>query len=172
MPKRTPNYVLVFLMLAFAAAVTYWARSRPSQVEVDAHLGGIPAAFGKWAQVGKDVAPGQEVLDAWAVHKGEFLSRTYTDDLGNRLQLMVVYKGKGRRDWHLPELCFRGSGYEIVSETTTTVPYAGRNVKAVKLIGQGESARQIIVYWFAAGPKAESNFSRLQLSMALSRIRP
>lgn len=172
MVKRAQGYLIVSIMFIIAACGTYWARSRPTNIIIDADVNAIPKTVGVWSRFGEDMRPSQEVLDAWAVSRNDFLQRRYVNPLGESLDLLVVYKGEGRRDWHLPEMCFRGSGYELVSETRTTVPFGGREIPAVKLIGQSDKNRQIILYWFVAGNETEVSFSRLQLSMALSRLKP
>ncbi len=173
MAKHSPNYVLVALMLLFSTGLTYWARTRPPVVPIGADLALLPAHIGGWSRAGVDVAPGDDVLEGWGVGANNFVDRNYTNSDGLSMSLMVVYKGLDRRDWHLSEMCFTGSGYNV-TQSRTEVPYAGRSASAVKLLAVDPIAgtREISVYLFAQERRTESDFVKQQMSMALSRLRP
>jgi len=173
MAKRTPNYALILVLFALSTCITYWARTRPVIAAANARLDSIPTAVGEWAREGKDYTPGKDVLDGWLVTPDNFLSRTYVDEYGTQMVLMVVYKGRDRRGWHLSEMCFSGSGYNV-EQSTTTVPYAGRDIDAVKLVAEDQNFgdQQVAVYWLAQGRETESSFWKQQAQMALSRLRP
>ena len=173
MAKRSPNYIAVLLMLVVATGVTYWARTRPPIVPTGADLASLPVHIGEWSRNGKDWAAEKDVLDAWIVDAKDFLTRTYVAPDESSMSLMVVYKGLDRRGWHLSEMCFTGSGYNV-TQSLTQVPYAGRNVSAVKLVAvnPADGAKEIAVYLFAQERRTESSFAKQQMSMALTRLRP
>ncbi|MGC8862915.1 MAG: exosortase C-terminal domain/associated protein EpsI [Armatimonadota bacterium] len=172
MDKRTPDYKAVILMFLAATVVTYWARTRPPIAPTRANLSSLPARLGEWTSAGRNSPPDKQVLEGWFVGPEDFLSRTYIGPEGDAIGLMVVYKGLDRRGWHLSEMCFSGSGYNI-RQSTTRLPYAGRTISAVKLdaVDPLTDAREIVVYFFAQGEHAESSFLKQQISMALSRLR-
>jgi EpsI family protein len=173
MAKRSPNYVLVLLMLGVATGVTYWARTRPPIVPTGADLASLPVHIGEWSRDGNDWVPEKDVLEGWVVDAKDFLTRTYVAPDGSSMSLMVVYKGMDRRGWHPSEACFMGAGYNV-SQSLTDVPYAGKNASAVKLVAVNptEGTRDIAIYLFAQERRTESNFVKQQMSMALSRLRP
>lgn len=173
MAKRSPNYILVLLMLVVATGVTYWARTRPVVAASGSNLASLPAQLGEWAKYGEDSAADKEVLQSWIVESDAFLTRAYVAPDGTALTLMAVYKGFDRRGWHLSEMCFNGSGYNV-TQSATRVPYAGKDVPAVKLVAVNptEGTREIAVYFFAQGSRTEMSFGRQQMSMALTRLRP
>lgn len=173
MAKRTPNYILVVLMLMGSIAVTYWAHARPYIAPLGADLRSLPVRIGDWSRSGDDWTPDEETLNGWIVEPKDFLSRTYVTDDGASVNLMVVYKGFDRRGWHLSEMCFSGSGYNV-AQTRTRVFYGGRDVSAVKLVAENpnDNSEEIAVYLLARGRETESNFARQQVSMALTRLRP
>lgn len=168
MDKRTPKYVVVFLMLVFTAAVTYWVNSRPLKVLFDADLDSIPTRIGKWN--GEDMEITAEVANALDADK--VLNRNYiNDNAEDMMQLLVVYRKYGRRGFaHRPEMCYPAAGWEIVSKSYTTVPYGGHDVQAVKIVAQKDYVKDIIVYWFASGQEMEANFVKQQLKMAMDRL--
>ncbi len=173
MANRTPNYRLILVMLVAAAAVTYWAKVRSPVPLTGADIHSLPTTLGHWHRAGPDAKVSDGVLDGWCVSKGNFLVRTYADPEGNRVELMVVYKGLDRRGWHLSEVCFTGSGSNV-RQSVTHVPYAGRMQPAVKLMAEDPNTgtEVIAVYAFARGDHAEASFVKQQWSMLLSRIRP
>lgn len=173
MAKRSPNYFLVALMLLVSTGITYWAHARPPVVPVAASLASLPVHIGEWSKNGDDWTPDKVTLGGWIVDAKDFLSRTYVAPDGSAVELMVVYKGLDRRGWHLSEMCFSGSGYNV-TQSRTEVPYAGRNVSAVKLVAvnETEGTKEISVYLLAQERHTESNFAKQQLSMALTRLKP
>ena len=173
MAKRSPNYILVVLMLLVSTGITYWARTRPTIIPTGADLASLPTHIGEWSRDGNDWTPGKDVLGGWIVDAKDFLTRTYTNRDGSSISLMVVYKGGDRRGWHVSEACFMGAGYNV-EQSITNVQYAGRNASAVKLIAANptEGTKDISVYLFARGRQTESNFAKQQMAMALMRLKP
>ncbi|MEN6355768.1 MAG: exosortase C-terminal domain/associated protein EpsI [Armatimonadota bacterium] len=173
MAKRTPNYCLVLILLVISTGITYWARSKPPVLPVSADLASVPRHIGVWRADGPDVEPTKDALEGWLVVKKDFLIRDYVDDYGNQINLLMVYKGQDRRGWHMSEMCFSGSGYNV-TQTRILVPYAGHKSPAVKLVAVDTNTRSkvISVYWMAQGRHAESSFAKQQFSMALARMHP
>lgn len=168
MDKRTPKYIIVFLMFAFAAGVTYWVNTRPLKVLFDADLNAVPTRIGAWD--GEDLEITSDV--ASALDADEVLSRSYMRSDDELMQLLVVYRKYGRRGFaHRPEMCYPAAGWELVSKSYTTVPYGGRDIQAVKIVAQKDYSKDIIVYWFASGQDMEANFVKQQLKMAMDRLR-
>jgi EpsI family protein len=169
MASRAPNYKLVFAILALAAAVTYWARLKPVKVLFTADLQAFPTTIGSWTGRGDRV---DKTLRGF-LNADEVLSRTYLSSDGYRsMGVWVVYRKYGRRDFaHRPEMCYPASGWEIVGRGYTTVPYGGKQVRAVKVFAEKDGEKELIVYWFASGARTEANFAKQQLWMALDRLR-
>lgn len=173
MAQRTSKYAIVLVLLLISTAITIWAHTRPPIVVSSANLASLPLDIGKWHRDAPDVVLGKDVLEGWIVTDKNILLREYADTNGNILSLMLVYKGQDRRGWHLSEMCFSGSGYNV-TQSITTVPYAGHNASAVKLVAENteQGIKTISIYWFARGAVTESNFVRQQAAMALARLNP
>jgi EpsI family protein len=173
MAKRSPNYVVILVLLLAATTITYWARLRPPIVIAGAHLNSLPTVLGRWSRQGQDGEVEKDILAGWGVSPDNFLIRTYANPRGDSVELLVVYKGLDRRGWHLSEMCFTGSGFNV-TQGLAHVPYAGHTVSAVELVAVDSqtSARKVAVYLFACGKHTESSFLKQQASMALSRLRP
>lgn len=173
MAKRTPNYFLVLLMLVISIFITYWAQNRPAIALTGANIKSIPTSINGWNRDGADISVDKGVLDGWNVTNDNFLMRDYVGRNGDRVNLMVVYKGRDRRAWHLSEMCFNGSGYNV-DRTYTQVPYAGKEIPAVKLYAEDktDNIKTLGVYFFASGRHAEGSFLKQQLMMATTRLHP
>jgi EpsI family protein len=172
MPKRSPNYILVIVMLVAAMCLTYWARSQPVTKLNPADLSSLPTTIGAWTKNGDDASPDEDTLKGWEIKSQDFLKRTYLGPDRVPMELLVIYKGLGRRGWHMSELCFTGSGYNV-TQSYTNVPYAGRSVRAVKLLAQQNgSSPMIAVYMLVQGKAVESNFMKQQVRMALGKLHP
>jgi len=168
MAERSPNYVLILVITILTAVGAHWARGKPSVVLYQPDLSAISPRLGRWE--GKDISYGAEVMKA--LNADVVLSRAYTNlEYGSQASLLIVYRKYGRRDFiHRPEECYPSSGWTIVQTGTTTVPYAGREVPATKVIAVKDGARDMVVYWFASGTRTESNYMKQQLWMALDRF--
>lgn len=172
MPKRSPNYILVMVMLVAAACATHWARCQPITELNPAELSLLPGTLGAWTKIGDDATADPDTLKGWEISGRDFLKRTYRSQDRAPIELMVIYKGLNRRGWHMSELCFTGSGYNV-TQSSVVVPYAGRNVGAVKLLAEEDGATPLVaVYMLAQGKSVESNFMKQQAGMALGRLHP
>jgi hypothetical protein len=85
MCKRAPNYLALVIMLSVAAAITYWAGTRPAMALVRGDLKSLPASVGEWKQAGPDGVQDRKVLEAWLVTADDFLTRNYTCPDGPQL---------------------------------------------------------------------------------------
>ena len=173
MYKRAPNYLALVIMLSVAAVITHWAGTRPAMALVRADLRSIPATIGRWEQVGPDVKQDRAVLDAWLVTADDFLTRNYASPNGSALELMVVYKGYDRRGWHLSEMCFSGTGFNV-DRSYTDISFAARKAQAVQLVAANKNTGHSVIalYLFAQGGRVEASFAKQQAAMALARLRP
>ena len=103
-----------------------------------------------------------------------FVNRWYADKSGRMIELLVVYRRYGRREFaHRPELCFPAAGFTITEKGKTTLDWAGQDVPAVSMVAQSaEGLRTNLSYFFASGKKTEEDFLRQQLLMAFERVIP
>ena len=173
MAERRPNYIAISLMLLLAMAVTYWAQTRPILVLASSNLAALPASLGKWTADNVSSGFSEGSLEAWGVTGADAIKRVYIDEEGTPLELLVIYKGQNRRGWHVSEMCFEGSGYNV-KQSSTQISYAGVECTAVKLNVQDPNSglTSLSVYFFAEGHDTEFNFAAQQLKMAINRLRP
>lgn len=172
MAKR-PNYAAVVLILLASIAITCWAHTRGAISQADSNLASLPKHLGSWTSDDRPIEFDKQSLEGWNVKTEDSLKRVYIDDYGTPAELMVIYKGHDRRSWHVSEMCFSGSGFNV-KQSTIKIPYAGRDISAVKLFVEEPNTglQSVSVYLFAQGAHTEYNFTVQQLKMVLNRLHP
>jgi EpsI family protein len=169
MDQQTPKYWLVLVAFIVACAATFWIKLKPVEARFSADLASLPMTIGSWQG---ETAPVDAEVEK-SLEADGLISRIYTGEMGDTVQLLVVYRKYGRRGFvHRPEMCFPAAGYEIVSKSLTTVPYHGRKVQATKIIAQKDGGSVVILYWYASGERTEASFVKQQVWMAMDRLKP
>lgn len=173
MAERRPNYIAVILIIVAAIVISYWVQTRPPITLPGINIESLPTEMGQWVSDGPSRAFDKQSLEGWNITAKDALKRVYLDQEGSPVELMIIYKALDRREWHLSEMCFGGSGYNV-KQDITTVTYDGSQSSAVKLLVEDPNTgfKTVSIYLFAQGPNTESSFAKQQLKMALCRIRP
>jgi EpsI family protein len=81
------------------------------------------------------------------------LNRTYINDAGYRIMLSVAYGGDqsdGTRA-HRPEVCYPAQGFQIMSNSTTTLNAGPSTLPARRLVAQQGGRIEPITYWVLVG---------------------
>ena len=173
MPKLMP----LGTMMAVVLAISLFASVRSSVKAPSANVREIAAELGRWK------CPEGDYSDPALEDADSYLVRSYVRDDGARVQLLVVYRRYGRREFaHRPDQCFPAGGYIQLKKDETTLPWAGREDKAVHMLfdgskverGDGEKGVPVttVSYFFVSGNRSESDFMRQQLIMATERLFP
>jgi EpsI family protein len=170
---QAPSFVLPIALTAMGLGIHLFLAMRPPFQAPLADVHQIPLAAGRWVSQGDDSVNAEMMKLQQA---DSYIYRVYQRDDGQRVELMVVYRRYGRREFaHRPEYCYPASGYVPVSSGTDTLPWAGREDKVVKARYDGAAVHLPITtvsYFFASGNRSESNFMKQQLWMALERLMP
>ena len=166
-PSALP--VIVMMLVAFGASVAF-AR-RPEAVSARADVTTIPTQASDW-KLERDVTLDPTVMAQ--IKADSFIDRWYIGPGGQRVELLVVYRRYGRREFaHRPELCFPAAGYTVTRKGRTSLFYGGRDVPAVHLKAHNqESGHTNLSYFFASGTKTEEDFLQQQVWMAFERLIP
>ncbi|MBM3115144.1 exosortase-associated protein EpsI, B-type [Jeongeupia naejangsanensis] len=115
----------------------------------------VPAQFGQWkidASV-VPVAPDPAVQAAVDKIYTDVLSRTYINDRGERMMLLIAY-GKRQNDSlrvHQPEGCYGGQGFVVGPAHLTRVDVAGATLPVRRLVATQGLRVEPITYWMTVG---------------------
>lgn len=169
--RGAPNTVGVIVMMTAALVASVLFGRRPELQAATADVKTIPQQAQGWKSQG-DVELDENTMKQ--ILADSYVSRQYTNPAGQVVQLLVVYRRYGRREFaHRPELCFPAAGYEITKKNNETLPYGGRQVPVKYLTATRPGARdETITYFFASGKKTEEDFLQQQMWMAFERLAP
>ena len=179
-PATAARPVVVILMMAAVLVLSVVLTRKPPADIAVADVTTLPLEAGEWRALGEIPL---DPVTMQQIQADSYVQRRYVDPAGRPVDLLVVYRRYGRREFaHRPELCFPAAGYQIVSKDQRSLPYAGRDVPAVHLVADGSKVTRTdgktgvpdstITYFFASGNRTEHDFLRQQIWMAFERIIP
>lgn len=87
------------------------------------------------------------------------LSRTYYNQAGQRVMLMVAY-GSNQSDSlqvHKPEVCYKGQGFDILKIVATKMLTEYGEIPVRRLLAVQGSRSEPITYWFTVGNSVASS---------------
>jgi len=81
------------------------------------------------------------------------LSRTYINNIGERVMLSIAYGNDQSTDMHVhrPEICYASSGFEISRITKTLVDTRIGRIPVMRLVATKNARNEPITYWIRVG---------------------
>jgi len=128
------------------------AVSRP--IDLD---GILPERFGAW-HVDPQEAPLAPTPDAQAkldLLYGQVASRTYVNDAGERMMLVVAYGGdqSDALKAHRQEVCYSAQGFSVASLGHARLEAAGRSIPVTRFVAVRGARSEPVTYWFTMGDR-------------------
>jgi len=164
------------LGLAFASVAGVAAARQPSK-NVD-YLGKakledvLPEKVGRWTFVSNSglVVPPEDQL-ARALYS-QLLTRTYMDEAGNGIMLLVAQSGSqsGILQIHRPEFCYTAGGYTLTPSVPHPVQLPGRELPALSISPTREARTEQIVYWTRIGSHLPTSWTQQRLAVAMDNL--
>lgn len=165
------------LGLAFASVAGVAAARQPSK-NVD-YLGKakledvLPEKVGRWTFVSNSglVVPPEDQL-ARALYS-QLLTRTYMDEAGNGIMLLVAQSGSqsGILQIHRPEFCYTAGGYTLTPSMPHPVQLPGRELPALSISATREARTEQIVYWTRIGNHLPTSWTQQRLAVAMDNLK-
>ena len=115
----------------------------------------IPGAFGDW-KIDSSAAtfmvnPDEKEM----INKlySQTLSRTYTNNQGERVMLSIAYGRDQKKDLqvHRPEICYRSGGFSVSELTKSFVDTAIGRIPVMRLVAKQGARNEPITYWIRVG---------------------
>lgn len=140
--------------LAVALRPTHKMAEQGPKVDLESM---IPHAFGKWREETQRhaalvVDPQQKELSDRIY--SQVLSRTYLDDQGYRIMLLIAY-GDDQRDalkMHYPEVCYPAQGFRVAANNEAVIDTGKRSLPVRRLETQrGPERHEPVTYWAVIG---------------------
>ena len=117
----------------------------------------IPANFDGWQEDRSvvPVAPSPDVQAALEQIYDQILARTYVNDRGERMMLVVAYGGDQSDSLkaHRQEVCYAAQGFSIRSVKNESLHVAGMNLPLVRLLAVKGRRSEPVTYWFTMGDR-------------------
>ncbi len=100
------------------------------------------------------------------------LMRQYTNENGDKIVLTIVCSEGNRGSFHPPEICYAGSGVDLVEKRVETLALPKKeDLKVNKLIMKSSEGLTTAWYWFLAGDNFVSNYYQQQLRFLVDAMR-
>lgn len=170
MSKRLDNFkvrvVLLLVLLGLTASVSALALY-PKKMERGAlKAASLPLRLGDWS--GQDVPVEEYVKEI--LETDDVVQRNYTSPRWTTVpvQMAVVFSADNRRVAHPPEVCYRGSGWEVNDKRIVHEPGLTPLVRLV--LDQGGGRQDLVFYCYKAGPEITANYYRQQYNIALNQL--
>ena len=151
------SYILGLLMVLSAALTLVITPSvdiagAQSRINLEAM---IPSTFGDWkfdsSAVTLMINPDAKEM----VNKlySQTLSRTYTNNQGERVMLSIAYGMDQKKDLqvHRPEICYLSGGFSVSKLTKTFVDTTIGRIPVLRLIAKQGARIEPITYWIRVG---------------------
>lgn len=159
--------VCALVLSAVLSNYLAWPRSTAPATDI---LAAVPRTLGQWRGFDRTLEP--RVYDVLGTR--DVLSRRYANDLGERVQLLIVLAQQIRRRTHPPEQCLVGEGYTIVSANNrpTSLPGAGgvQQFDVHELILEGWGGYRVVWYFYKSGAHLNTSYWRHQAGVALRKL--
>jgi hypothetical protein len=131
-------------------------------MRISEDFSGIPMSADGWHGTAGQFAGSRTVYDT--LRTCSLLTRTYTHDSGATGELDIVL-GLDLGDFHQPEVCMSGAGWQRVSQNTITVHPKGmpEHEATLDVLRNDMGGDIVLLYWFYMGGKATPTLgSKLQ----------
>lgn len=158
------NFIIAIVILAISAVIGITAYL-PARIDNAAKtkVDNFPKEIGKWK--GTDIKLDESVYQI--LETRNLFVRDYKNAKGDVVTLYLVYSEDNRKVSHPPEVCFMGSGMNILNKSTINV--LGK-VMGIKLFVEKGPAHELIVYWYKVGPEFTATYLGQQTKVVFGRL--
>lgn len=147
-----PRLTITLAVLLAIQAIVWWTNRGFSAGEVTVpsrKLAMLPTRLGQWT--GEDAELDERLVGA--IGARDVLSRYYSDAQGSQIGVHVAVIGDGVDGvGHYPEVCYKGSGWEIAKREPFAVGSSKRNeIQARLLLVERDGVRARVLFWYRMG---------------------
>jgi len=168
---RRHKYFIILLASLFA--LSFFTLEMPFSFSIDEEqdplVSELPYHLGGWQ--GRDLDLDERTYEI--LETRNVVSRTYKNDMGEALHLLIVGSQRDRRVAHPPEVCYTGSHYDIVKTESRTIRGDDINLPVKEFIAESKrdpNQRQSVMYLYKVGDRFTSNYYAQQFRFALDRV--
>jgi EpsI family protein len=167
MSNTQKRYIVAVALLIVTAIVTFGAFSKSTYSE-KLYTADIPLIIGNW--YGREMAIDERTYEL--LETRDTIMREYTNDVGDKVVIAVVYSIENMRVVHAPDICLPGGGSTICEKTTEVVSFGNvPHQNAVfnnYTVGNG-SEEQAVFFLYKGGKKVTPNPLDMQLDFFINK---
>lgn len=157
------NQRVIVICILLALAGSYKQFHSDLLVPLNRPFSSFPLVVGDWKMTSQDSFSDQILA---VLKPTDYLSRTYADRDGTKVQLYIGYHGGGSDsgEIHSPKNCLPGSGWQQISSARGVIDSKKGRVNLVKAVYSQGSREEYFFYWFQVQEKTLSNEYSLKLA--------
>jgi EpsI family protein len=158
--------IVLFLIITGYFTWTFYLKEFHQTDTVNIHH--FPRHIGKWTSQDLIITEDEyKILET----RNAFIRR-YQHPEGGDLYLLLVYSQHNRKVSHPPEICYVGSGAQILEKSIVSLSLGEgfRPINTNRLVLEYGNTRQISYYWFKVGRLFTPSYWRQQVLYALKAI--
>ena len=170
---RQVKFWTVVLILGITTGLTIMLSETPTMVQ-RRDIQAFPRAIGEWS--GEDISLEEKVYEI--LETRNVLCREYSNNPQSSINinkipvyLTIVYSGNNRKVSHPPEVCYSGSGTEIMDKSEITINTLSEDIKATKFIAKSNRKKELVLYWYLAGNEFTTDYIKQQLKIVFKQTR-
>jgi len=157
--------VISFLIVTLLCVIPL---SSPVKESKEGKLKGFPVEIGSWRMV-KELPIDDltyKILETKAI-----LSRVYANPSGETVYLSIVYSDSNTEAFHLPEVCLRGSGLQLIDQGIERILIDTGELRVKKLYGKREAeSDELFLFWYTAKRRTTPNYYLQQLYLGWDKL--
>jgi len=97
-------------------------------------------------------------------------SREYANVNGEKIHLFIIYSETNRRVFHPPEVCFLGSGINIVNKDSESIKVGGKTFQTNRMFLEKGDRRDLAFYFYKVGDLYTDNYLLQQAVFAFNQM--
>jgi len=166
---RNRYFILFTVLLLTAVAVNFLSYDTFNKAEASIRtIEKIPLNLGKWH--GVDVSLEENIYEI--LETRSIIHRKYFAN-DSSVFLSIVYYPETKVNFHAPEACLAGKGFQI-SKTAKTIQFTHNDHKVKvnlnQLVRQNNNSNELIYYFYKAGDFLGNGYIKLRFSLAMNKF--
>lgn len=161
-----------WLLTAALGFLAFFPVAMPTAFQIDekklALFDRFPSQLGDWK--GTEIELEEKIYQI--LETRNVLSRRYQNARGENVHLLLVGSYRDRRVAHPPEVCYTGSNYTILNESSGTLETHGESIPYKTFLAQNKNLaeEEHVLYVYKIGQKWTTNYYAQQIRFALDHL--
>ena len=159
----------VVLILGVTTGLTIILSRAPEMAKTQ-DIQTFPRTIAEWE--GKDISLEEnvyEILETRNILCREYGINPQSSADKTPVYLTIVYSEDNRKVSHPPEVCYSGSGTEIMDKSELIIDTPLEDMKVSKFIAGKNGKKELVLYWYLAGNEFTTDYIKQQLKIVFKQ---